>query len=90
MYQVVLIVYSFPQNCCRPAARPEEIIGWLRIYNDRARREGRPTVGKFCAIDDRSLLHEKMGNKLQGHFVQTIFAHGLTDDVARRVVECLA
>ncbi|KAK3266498.1 hypothetical protein CYMTET_24882, partial [Cymbomonas tetramitiformis] len=72
--------------------RPIEIMQWLRDRNRKVRKEGwEPSqlVDHFVAIDDRTLLQEKGGQNLAGHFVNTHTARGLTRSLAEAAVKCL-
>jgi len=69
--------WIFEQPC-----RPLEITEWLSQY-----RKG--FTGTWCAIDDRDLLSEIGGSELEGHFVMTMFAYGLTPEKADQVIEIL-
>ena len=47
-------------------ARPKEITAWLTSFNERQSAEGRRSISAWVAVDDRTLLEEPGGDKLQG------------------------
>mmetsp|Transcript_91914 Transcript_91914/g.259634 ORF Transcript_91914/g.259634 Transcript_91914/m.259634 type:complete len:140 (+) Transcript_91914:167-586(+) len=51
-----------------PRQRPSEIMQWKAKYEADAQGDA---ISRWVAIDDRSLLHERDGKFLEGHFVQT-------------------
>ena len=79
-------------------SRPEEIMAWLETY-----LAGRPDfvaaahralpveeVAGYAVLDDRHLLGERSGGRLEGHFVRTDPAAGLTRDARRQCIQTLA
>ena len=61
--------------------RPREISLWLRRYSEGVRN--------WVVLDDRDLLAESGGDKLQGHFVHTHPLLGLTPAAADQAIEIL-
>jgi len=61
--------------------RPVEITTWLASHDH---------VSQWVAIDDRDLHTEEGGGALQGHFVRTMFATGLTPLLADRCIALLS
>mmetsp|Transcript_10030 Transcript_10030/g.21884 ORF Transcript_10030/g.21884 Transcript_10030/m.21884 type:complete len:280 (+) Transcript_10030:135-974(+) len=68
------------------AQRPTEIMQWKK---DFTKRPGADIVTHWVAIDDRSLLDERHGQYLKGHFVQTHPLRGLTDQAVEDCVRIL-
>ena len=60
--------------------RPQEITAWMSKSS---------RVGSWVAIDDRDLVREIGGAALQGHFVRTHPASGLTAPLADRAIRIL-
>merc|ERR1711907_524761 len=69
--------------------RPVEILRWIKEHNDKAKAGKGTLVEEWVAVDDRDLLHENSGSKLQGHFVHTNPRQGLTQAVADQMIRIL-
>jgi len=71
--------------------RPIEILRWMRAHNKKATEEegGEEKVSEWVAVDDRMLLGEKQGIKLEGHFVHTHPRQGLTQAAANQCIAIL-
>ena len=66
-------------------ARPREITAWLGKVGSKMPR---PIVA-WVAVDDRLLLREPGGDQLRGHFVNTLFKSGLTNEKADAMIDIL-
>ena len=64
--------------------RPQEIADWIRDQTKTTR-----PVTHYVVIDDRSLLRERGGEYMQGHFVQTRLIRGLTAEKADEALAIL-
>ncbi len=69
-----------PQRAMYQPIRPQEITAWMSKSS---------RVGAWVAIDDRDLVREIGGAALQGHFVRTHPASGLTAPLADRAIRIL-
>lgn len=69
--------------------RPVEILRWIKEHNEKAKAGKGTLVEEWVAIDDRPLLQENSGAKLEGHFVQTNPRQGLTQAVADQCIRIL-
>jgi len=74
------IIGATPMRAMFQPIRPQEITSWL-MKSTR--------VSSWVAIDDRDLLHEMGGANLQGHFVRTHPATGLTSILADKAIRIL-
>jgi hypothetical protein len=70
-----------PMRAMFQPVRPQEITSWLARSTH--------TIGAWVAIDDRNLLNEHGGAALQGHFVHTNPASGLTPALADKAISIL-
>lgn len=78
-----------PCHGANAPVRPREIMAWLKGYEERDSSSSPTPIAAWAVVDDRSLLAEHGGSHLNGHFVQTDFMEGLTDDVANRLIAIL-
>jgi len=70
-----------PMRAMFHPVRPLEITAWLARSTH--------SITDWVAIDDRDLLHENGGAALQGHFVRTHPASGLTSALADKAIKIL-
>ena len=63
--------------------RPLEIIEWLATHADSAEPR------RWIAIDDRLLLKEHEGEKMEGHFLRTSYPEGLGESQANEAIALL-
>ena len=63
--------------------RPLEIIEWLAAHADSAEPR------RWIAIDDRLLLKEHEGEKMEGHFLRTSYPEGLGESQANEAIALL-
>lgn len=70
-----------PMRAMFQPVRPQEITSWLARSTHN--------IVAWVAIDDRNLLHEHGGAALQGHFVHTQPASGLTHALADKAIGIL-
>ncbi len=75
------VVGATPCRAMFQPIRPQEITAWLKMTSY--------DVGAWCAIDDRDLVNEIGGHLLQGHFIKTNPASGLTATLADRAIRML-
>lgn len=87
-YEVEVIGATLKGPQLQPV-RPREISAWLDGYEAERRFHSQQPVCAWVAVDDRLLVREDGGEALDGHFVHTAFATGLTIDKAERMAAIL-
>lgn len=86
----IRMIGSTPCHQSHLHLRPQEITTWISNYKSATEYGiSKPALGSWIAIDDRCLTEEYGGRDLVGHFVQTEYATGLTEDVANHCIQVL-
>jgi len=81
------VIGSTPVHTPSAPERPCEIVEWLQSYNDACAGLDRPHVSQFVVIDDRDLLHEACGERLEGRMVRTPYGPGLCEEHVAQIID---
>jgi len=77
------VIGATPQRPMYTPVRPMEIMDWMNANGNKEQ------ISAWVAIDDRDLVNEIGGSPLNGHFIRTHPATGLTTGLADSAIQLL-